>query len=200
VQRKHASWLRALLSALAGVLAGSCTELPPSPAPLCDDGSACRDSDCDFICDLSEGIDRNRDSDRDGMPDYLDTDSDGDGIRDRDEAGDEDRLTPPVDRDENGLEDYLDPQYPLHFRPQKPDASQEAEPAPERDAAMSGAIPACARPRRSRNPSAQKTSAAPRSATAWTTTATGAWTTTWCVHARSAPLAAASSVRTRAAT
>lgn len=85
----------------------------------------CRDSDCDFICDVTEGIDQSRDSDGDGMPDYLDSDSDADGIRDRDEAGDEERATPPVDRDKNGKADYLDPEYPLHFRPRMP---------PEKDA------------------------------------------------------------------
>jgi hypothetical protein len=94
----------------------------------------CRDSDCDFICDLSEGVESARDSDGDGMPDYLDTDSDGDGVRDRDEAGDEDRLSPPLDRDKNGIDDYLDPEYPLRFRPQKPTARMDAtvsEPAPD---------------------------------------------------------------------
>jgi hypothetical protein len=118
-----------------GLLLGSCDELPPDPERHCDEGSVCRDSDCDFICDLAEGIDARRDTDHDGMPDYLDTDSDNDGIRDREEAGDEDRLTPPVDRDKNGLDDYLDSEYPLHFTRDKRDASADAT-LPEPDAGL----------------------------------------------------------------
>ena len=122
-----------MFSVIAGVLLGSCDELPSGPEAHCDEGSACRDSDCDFICDLTEGIEERRDTDHDGTPDYLDNDSDDDGIRDREEAGDEDRLTPPADRDKNGLEDYRDPAYPLHFRPQNHDASMDAT-LPEPDA------------------------------------------------------------------
>jgi len=115
-------------SALAGGLLGACEELPPEDRH-CDEGSVCRDSDCDFICDLTEGIEERRDTDHDGMPDYLDTDSDDDGIRDRDEAGDEDRQSPPVDRDKNSVDDYRDSKYPLHFRPQSRDAGWDAAPA-----------------------------------------------------------------------
>ncbi|HET8934242.1 MAG TPA: hypothetical protein VFN67_12405 [Polyangiales bacterium] len=136
MQQKQASglWACFILGALAGVFVTSCSELPAQAPPLCDQGSVCRDSDCDFICDISEGVSSNRDSDHDGMPDYLDSDSDADGIRDRDEAGDEDRLTPPVDRDRNGMPDYLDPDYPLHFQPRTPPGAKDAG-APESDAA-----------------------------------------------------------------
>ncbi|HKU38108.1 MAG TPA: hypothetical protein VJR89_08175, partial [Polyangiales bacterium] len=81
-------------------------------APRCDQGTICRDSDCDTICDATEGGD-DRDTDRDGKPDYLDTDSDGDGILDKEEAGDDDRSTDPIDRNRDGIPDYLDKHYPL---------------------------------------------------------------------------------------
>ena len=118
------------------MLDGACSDEPQAPAAQCDDGSVCRDSDCDFICDITEGAETLRDSDGDGMPDYLDRDSDGDGVRDRDEAGDDDRLTPPVDRDKNNIPDYLDPAYPLHFQPRPAGsrdgstAGMQAEPPP----------------------------------------------------------------------
>jgi hypothetical protein len=94
---------------------------------VCDQGSICRDSDCDTICDIYEGDD-SRDTDHDGIPDYLDTDSDNDGISDRDEAGDDDPRTPPVDRNQDGIPDYLDPNYPL--RAGHVDASVSAPPPP----------------------------------------------------------------------
>jgi hypothetical protein len=137
VQQKHASgrWACFVLGASAGLLLAACSELPAEAAGACDQGAVCRDSDCDFICDLTEGIDEGRDSDGDGMPDYLDSDSDGDGMGDRDEAGDEDRATPPFDRDKNGIPDYLDPNYPLKFQPRPmPDAT-----TPEPDASASDA-------------------------------------------------------------
>ncbi|MBW2731016.1 MAG: hypothetical protein JRH20_01415 [Deltaproteobacteria bacterium] len=77
--------------------------------------AAVGDADDDTISDMQEGrqegrdSDRDgRDSDRDGMPDYLDLDSDGDGIADILEAGDADLVTPPVDTDGDGLFDYVD--------------------------------------------------------------------------------------------
>ena len=48
------------------------------------------------------------DSDNDGIPNYLDQDSDGDLIHDRDEAGDMLLDTPPADRDDDGFVNYLD--------------------------------------------------------------------------------------------
>lgn len=81
---------------------------------FCDQGRICRDSDCDSICDIEEGDEFRRDTDRDGTPDFHDLDSDNDGISDRDEAGDDDPSTPPIDRDQNGVADYLDADYPLH--------------------------------------------------------------------------------------
>jgi hypothetical protein len=137
VQRKHAFglWACCFLGFVAGgALAAGCSDKPE--ALQCDDGSVCRDSDCDFICDFDEGIDAKRDTDGDGAPDFLDSDSDGDGMTDRDEAGDEDRLSPPADRDRNGLLDYLDPKYPLHYRPREPDAGTTRD----KDASQEGAL------------------------------------------------------------
>ena len=114
-------------------LAVSCLFACRSSSPsglVCDEGSACRDTDCDTICDVDEGDAKRRDTDRDGMPDFLDSDSDGDGITDREEAGDEDPRTPPFDRDQNGVADYLDVKYPLHPR-YRPDAGMDASVLPQ---------------------------------------------------------------------
>ncbi len=48
------------------------------------------------------------DMDGDGNPAWNDTDADGDGVPDADEAGDADLCTDPVDTDGNGVPDYLD--------------------------------------------------------------------------------------------
>ncbi len=48
------------------------------------------------------------DTDGDGVPDYLDLDSDDDGLSDSVEAGDADLETPPVDTDGDLLPDYRD--------------------------------------------------------------------------------------------
>lgn len=68
------------------------------------------DSDGDGISDLAEGRTNSggTDTDGDGAPDYLDQDSDDDGILDRDEAGDAEVLTPPVDSDRDGTPDFRD--------------------------------------------------------------------------------------------
>jgi hypothetical protein len=79
----------------------------------CEQASVCKDSDCDTLCDDAEGAKGKRDTDRDGTPDYLDLDSDGDGIPDLEEAGDDDPRTPPFDRNQDGAPDYLDKHYPL---------------------------------------------------------------------------------------
>jgi cysteine-rich repeat protein len=48
------------------------------------------------------------DTDGDGQPDFRDLDADGDGIADRDEAGDTTPGTPPIDTDTDGVADYRD--------------------------------------------------------------------------------------------
>jgi hypothetical protein len=64
------------------------------------------DADGDGISDQFET--RTRDTDEDGTPDFMDDDSDGDGIPDADEAGDADPKTLPRDTDEDGEPDYRD--------------------------------------------------------------------------------------------
>ncbi|MEM9191082.1 MAG: hypothetical protein AAGF12_18010 [Myxococcota bacterium] len=85
-------------------------ELGPNGERLDFDGDGAPDyqdvdSDNDTIGDLHEGI---RDSDSDGVLDRFDDDSDGDGASDREEAGDADVLTPPLDTDEDRLPNYRD--------------------------------------------------------------------------------------------
>ena len=63
------------------------------------------DADEDTIATADEGSD---DADMDGLPNAEDTDSDGDGILDIEEAGDRDCATPPVDTDDDGIPAFLD--------------------------------------------------------------------------------------------
>jgi len=73
------------------------------------DGSVpAADADGDGISDVDEGRAENRDTDGDGTPDYLDDDSDGDGIFDSVEAGDADTNTPPEDADMDGNPNFTD--------------------------------------------------------------------------------------------
>ena len=122
--RNQACWLYGLI--WLGCLVWSACSKGSQASPIaCDQGTLCRDTDCDSICDFDEGDDSLRDTDGDGTPDFKDGDADNDGIRDREEAGDDDPATKPFDRDENGVPDYLDPLYPLHprRRPLAEDAS-----------------------------------------------------------------------------
>jgi len=88
-------------------------EGPPPDGRVLVDGppGACtqgKDSDGDTISDLDEACKLGADSDGDTLPDYLDDDSDGDGIADAVEAGDADLNTPPVDSDNDGFPDVID--------------------------------------------------------------------------------------------
>lgn len=86
----------------------------------CDDGSGdgdagvgdgavdTTDADMDGIRDVDEGRDTRVDTDGDGTPDYLDTDSDDDGFLDAVEAGDTDVASPPRDSDSDGIPDFQD--------------------------------------------------------------------------------------------
>jgi hypothetical protein len=72
-----------------------------APSPL-------QDTDGDTITDVDEAERDARDTDMDGTPDFMDDDSDGDGLADSLEAGDSDPSTPPVDSDSDGIPDYID--------------------------------------------------------------------------------------------
>lgn len=83
---------------------------PPPPPPdareiVCD---AAADSDDDCMSDGAEGclVDPAPDRDNNGVPDYLDPDSDGDTLPDRLEVGAD--CAAPRDTDGDGLPDYLD--------------------------------------------------------------------------------------------
>ncbi|RVU24229.1 hypothetical protein EOJ36_09930 [Sandaracinomonas limnophila] len=55
---------------------------------------------------IPDAVEKNRDSDGDGWADYQDLDSDNDGIADKVEAGP--APTNPIDSDGDGIQDYLD--------------------------------------------------------------------------------------------
>ncbi|HVK87184.1 MAG TPA: hypothetical protein VM513_23850 [Kofleriaceae bacterium] len=80
------------------------------PEPSGDDTSAPAsvDADGDTISDRDEGAAAQTDTDRDGTPDFLDEDSDDDGILDLREAGDADLTTLPLDSDNDGTADFRD--------------------------------------------------------------------------------------------
>jgi hypothetical protein len=90
---------------------GGCGNIcPPGEACL---GGGCgmrplTDLDGDTIGDYDETSITGRDTDGDGVPDYLDLDSDGDGLADADEAGDAEVITPPVDSDGDATPDFRD--------------------------------------------------------------------------------------------
>ena len=81
-----------------------------TPAEGCTAGDVDQDNICDdggVGNDPGEGP-PGTDTDGDGTPDAGDTDSDNDGISDKDEAGDDDINTPPVDTDNDGEPDFQD--------------------------------------------------------------------------------------------
>jgi hypothetical protein len=93
----------------AGSASGGTAGLDPSDGG--EGGAAVEllgDEDSDGISNADEGSDVERDTDADGTPDYLDTDSDGDSIPDGVEAGDDDPTTKPTDTDLDKTPDYID--------------------------------------------------------------------------------------------
>jgi hypothetical protein len=103
---------------------GACVDLDSSPrhcgmcGNACDIGEACfsgvcgtrptDDTDGDTISDYDEDAATEVDTDGDGIPDYLDIDSDHDGLTDAWEAGDADVDTPPIDSDRDGIPNFRD--------------------------------------------------------------------------------------------
>lgn len=105
-----------VLVALAGALVIGCGDDDVTSRPTPDGGtddtgrpvvrcSSADDPDTDSISTGDDGLD---DRDGDGRPNFEDTDSDGDDILDRDEAGDSNCNTPPSDSDDDGQPDFLD--------------------------------------------------------------------------------------------
>jgi hypothetical protein len=92
-----------VLLAACGTSTDTASVIDDTAAPWSD----AQDADGDTIMDIHEG-EPTDDADADGTPNYLDTDTDGDGIKDRVEAGDGDPYTMPVDTDRDGVPDFLD--------------------------------------------------------------------------------------------
>jgi len=80
------------------------------------------DADNDTILDVHEG---KEDPDEDGKPNMNDRDSDGDSIRDKVEAGDQDLMTLPIDSDGDGLEDYVDTDSDNNCVPDEDEAGKD---------------------------------------------------------------------------
>jgi hypothetical protein len=88
---------------LVGAVAGCGSDDPgPSTDPF-------GDTDGDTILDQHEGGADAVDTDEDSQPDYLDLDSDNDGLPDAFEAGDDILATPPIDSDGDGIPNFRDP-------------------------------------------------------------------------------------------
>lgn len=96
-------WATSVLFLGFVVACGDDGTVPDTP-----DGAVASDSDGDTILDGDEGSATNLDTDGDGTPDYLDVDSDNDGIFDSAEAGDLRLETIPLDSDNDGTPDFQD--------------------------------------------------------------------------------------------
>ncbi|MEM9067197.1 MAG: hypothetical protein AAGE52_01785 [Myxococcota bacterium] len=83
------------------------------------------DPDGDGLSNDIEGVETERDTDGDGTPDYLDTDSDNDDIPDSVEAGPADMR--PIDSDDDGIPDYLDEDSDNNGIPDRTDAFDPEE-------------------------------------------------------------------------
>ena len=108
-------WLIAAGLTAWGCSAASGDDLVPPDARDVRDGTdgdvtgpPLPDADGDTIADTHEGRSANVDTDSDTTPDYLDDDSDGDGIPDAEEAGDGDTRTEPADTDGDDTPNFRD--------------------------------------------------------------------------------------------
>jgi hypothetical protein len=103
--------LRPGLAVLIAIVLMVCSPaISPPDGGQIDSGPSPDDADGDCISDVHEERASSVDTDQDGVPDYLDTDSDGDGIDDRTEArhGECDASRPPIDSDSDGTPDFRD--------------------------------------------------------------------------------------------
>lgn len=100
-------YLRPITILTSIVLAACATPVPvDTDTDIEDTGPVVQDDqDEDTILDVHEGSD---DMDQDGSPNLNDKDSDGDNVRDKVEAGDNDVMTLPIDSDGDGSPDFLD--------------------------------------------------------------------------------------------
>ncbi|GAB5543993.1 MAG: hypothetical protein SangKO_037530 [Sandaracinaceae bacterium] len=85
------------------------------------------DSDGDTILNADESWTEAVNTDADEWEDWLDLDSDGDGIPDSVEAGDDDPSTPPVDTDGDGVPDFQDLDSDGDGVPDRPGDSPDAD-------------------------------------------------------------------------
>lgn len=85
------------------------------------------DSDGDSIGDDDEGRAAAVDTDGDTKPDYLDADSDGDGLTDALEAGDAEVGSAPIDSDRDGSPDFRDTDSDGNGRPDAVDGSGDRD-------------------------------------------------------------------------
>jgi hypothetical protein len=113
---------------LLGV-ACSPTVTPDDSGPDDDEGISGSDQDGDCISDTYEGYLEERDTDRDGTPDYEDLDSDDDGIPDRDESLDVEceGIAPPADSDEDGTPNYVDVDSDENGLPDREDGTGDTD-------------------------------------------------------------------------
>jgi hypothetical protein len=99
-----------VLCASLAVIVSGCGGDPSilSRGDASDVAASLSDQDGDGIADVFEGIYDQVDTDGDGQPDYLDADSDDDGIDDASERGQGASDTAPVDSDNDGTADFRD--------------------------------------------------------------------------------------------
>ena len=92
-----------------------------------DTGEGPADQDNDSISDTDETRSLGIDTDADGIPDFLDLDSDGDGVLDAAEAGDTDGASPPIDSDGDTLPDFRDTDSDDNGRPDGADGTADTD-------------------------------------------------------------------------
>jgi len=113
---------------LFGAVLASCSPSSdggPTKRKPKDTTANCADADGDGISDEDEGRAEKIDTDGDGTPDYLDDDSDNDGIPDRFEI--DAACAPPVDSDGDGIPDFRDTDSDENGRPDGLDGADDLD-------------------------------------------------------------------------